>query len=169
MKQRRKLPANPNIGSGNSGSGNGGGGSGSSSSSGRNPTSNNSLFPGLTNSPGDNIKIKSSGAYNISSSLSSGMYGGPLAFTDPNAIQNEAAQAAFLASMLPCEICGRTFLPDRLVVHMRGPCGKGGKGGSGSGSRSSSTSPSLAKASGRSPGKASTSAELRAQRLGGIG
>eukprot|EP00058_Branchiostoma_floridae_P024438 XP_002609928.1 hypothetical protein BRAFLDRAFT_85876 [Branchiostoma floridae] len=32
---------------------------------------------------------------------------------------NEAAWQAAQANLVPCPICGRTFLPDRLVVHQR--------------------------------------------------
>nr|KAG5692698.1 hypothetical protein BaRGS_008561 [Batillaria attramentaria] len=32
---------------------------------------------------------------------------------------NEAAWQASQANLVPCDICGRTFLPDRLVVHQR--------------------------------------------------
>lgn len=32
---------------------------------------------------------------------------------------NEAAWQSSQANLVPCDICGRTFLPDRLVVHQR--------------------------------------------------
>ena len=32
---------------------------------------------------------------------------------------NEAAWKAAQANLVPCPNCGRTFLPDRLVVHQR--------------------------------------------------
>ncbi|VDM29808.1 unnamed protein product [Toxocara canis] len=32
---------------------------------------------------------------------------------------NEAAWAASQAALVPCANCGRTFNPDRLVVHQR--------------------------------------------------
>uniref|UniRef100_A0A8D1LFP9 C2HC/C3H-type domain-containing protein n=1 Tax=Sus scrofa TaxID=9823 RepID=A0A8D1LFP9_PIG len=32
---------------------------------------------------------------------------------------NEAAFQSSQAQLLPCEYCGRTFLPDRLLVHQR--------------------------------------------------
>ncbi|KAM9368034.1 zinc finger protein 475 [Phaethornis superciliosus] len=46
--------------------------------------------------------------------------------------ENEAAYQSAQAQLLPCENCGRTFLPDRLIVHQRS-C----KGGSSSGGKSS--------------------------------
>ncbi|XP_030744844.1 zinc finger protein 474-like [Echinops telfairi] len=40
---------------------------------------------------------------------------------------NEAAFQSAQAQLLPCEVCGRTFLPDRLLVHQRSckPKGEG--------------------------------------------
>ena len=32
---------------------------------------------------------------------------------------NQAAWESSQSQLVPCEICGRTFLPDRLVVHQR--------------------------------------------------
>ncbi|XP_067886013.1 zinc finger protein 475-like isoform X2 [Heterodontus francisci] len=32
---------------------------------------------------------------------------------------NEAAWRSSLDQLVPCDICGRTFLPDRLIVHQR--------------------------------------------------
>ena len=32
---------------------------------------------------------------------------------------NEAAWAAAQANLSPCSICGRTFNPDRLIIHQR--------------------------------------------------
>lgn len=32
---------------------------------------------------------------------------------------NEAAFASVQSQLIPCDICGRTFLPDRLIVHQR--------------------------------------------------
>uniref|UniRef100_V9L5Q3 Zinc finger protein 474-like protein n=1 Tax=Callorhinchus milii TaxID=7868 RepID=V9L5Q3_CALMI len=37
---------------------------------------------------------------------------------DPEAL-NEAAWQSSLAQLIPCDNCGRTFLPDRLIVHQR--------------------------------------------------
>ncbi|CAI9717339.1 Hypothetical predicted protein [Octopus vulgaris] len=34
-------------------------------------------------------------------------------------IRNQAAWESSQAALVPCNICGRTFLPDRLVVHQR--------------------------------------------------
>ncbi|KFV43204.1 Zinc finger protein 474, partial [Tyto alba] len=33
--------------------------------------------------------------------------------------ENEAAYRSAQAQLLPCENCGRTFLPDRLIVHQK--------------------------------------------------
>ena len=41
---------------------------------------------------------------------------------DPSLSQadaNEAAYESYSQSLVPCENCGRTFLPDRLEVHLR--------------------------------------------------
>ncbi|KFZ55946.1 Zinc finger protein 474, partial [Antrostomus carolinensis] len=35
------------------------------------------------------------------------------------AAENEAAYHSAQAQLLPCGNCGRTFLPDRLIVHQR--------------------------------------------------
>ncbi|XP_032532470.1 zinc finger protein 474 [Chiroxiphia lanceolata] len=32
---------------------------------------------------------------------------------------NEAAWSSAQTQLVPCDICGRTFLPDRLIVHQR--------------------------------------------------
>lgn len=39
-------------------------------------------------------------------------------FYDLDAL-NEAAWTSALSQLVPCNICGRTFLPDRLIVHQR--------------------------------------------------
>ncbi|NXH32181.1 ZN474 protein, partial [Myiagra hebetior] len=39
-------------------------------------------------------------------------------FYDLDAL-NEAAWTSAQAQLVPCDICGRTFLPDRLIVHQR--------------------------------------------------
>uniref|UniRef100_A0A8C5X730 C2HC/C3H-type domain-containing protein n=1 Tax=Malurus cyaneus samueli TaxID=2593467 RepID=A0A8C5X730_9PASS len=39
-------------------------------------------------------------------------------FYDLDAL-NEAAWTSSQAQLVPCDICGRTFLPDRLIVHQR--------------------------------------------------
>jgi len=38
---------------------------------------------------------------------------------------NDAAYSSYCDGLVPCEYCGRTFLPDRLEVHYRS-CGKNG-------------------------------------------
>jgi len=37
---------------------------------------------------------------------------------------NEAAWQASQKQLVPCDLCGRTFLPDRLIVHQRSCKGK---------------------------------------------
>ncbi|XP_035292520.1 zinc finger protein 474 [Cricetulus griseus] len=32
---------------------------------------------------------------------------------------NEAAWTSAQSQLVPCDVCGRTFLPDRLIVHQR--------------------------------------------------
>lgn len=39
-------------------------------------------------------------------------------FYDLDAL-NEAAWTSAQSQLVPCNICGRTFLPDRLIVHQR--------------------------------------------------
>ncbi|NXK91351.1 ZN474 protein, partial [Formicarius rufipectus] len=39
-------------------------------------------------------------------------------FYDLDAL-NEAAWTSAQIQLVPCDICGRTFLPDRLIVHQR--------------------------------------------------
>ncbi|KAM4709423.1 zinc finger protein 474-like [Discoglossus pictus] len=56
---------------------------------------------------------------------------------------NEAAWQCSQAQLLPCENCGRTFLPDRLAVHQRG-CKPSGKS---SGSLSSTVNKTLTNSS----------------------
>nr|KAF6367391.1 zinc finger protein 474 [Pipistrellus kuhlii] len=63
---------------------------------------------------------------------------------------NEAAFQSSQAQLLPCEICGRTFLPDRLIVHQRSCKPKGG-GPREPKSNNSSDLPGLKKAAGGVP------------------
>ena len=39
------------------------------------------------------------------------------------AAANEAAYESYCDTLVPCQYCGRTFLPDRLEVHLRS-CGR---------------------------------------------
>uniref|UniRef100_A0A2K5DAY1 Zinc finger protein 475 n=2 Tax=Aotus nancymaae TaxID=37293 RepID=A0A2K5DAY1_AOTNA len=39
-------------------------------------------------------------------------------FYDLDAL-NEAAWTSAQSQLVPCNVCGRTFLPDRLIVHQR--------------------------------------------------
>uniref|UniRef100_A0A0L8I0X5 C2HC/C3H-type domain-containing protein n=1 Tax=Octopus bimaculoides TaxID=37653 RepID=A0A0L8I0X5_OCTBM len=34
-------------------------------------------------------------------------------------LRNQAAWESSQAALVPCDVCGRTFLPDRLAVHQR--------------------------------------------------
>ena len=38
---------------------------------------------------------------------------------DMKAAMNEAAYQSAQSNLVPCMTCGRTFLPDRLMVHQR--------------------------------------------------
>ncbi|XP_005091781.1 zinc finger protein 474 [Aplysia californica] len=60
---------------------------------------------------------------------------------------NEAAWEAAKAQLVPCPNCGRTFAPDRLVVHQRAckPKAGGGGGGGGGGGASATATPAPSK------------------------
>lgn len=68
---------------------------------------------------------------------------------------NEAAFQSSQAQLLPCESCGRTFLPDRLLVHQRSCKPKGG-GPREPNSNNSNDLPGLRKTSGGVPARPRT-------------
>ncbi|XP_054445299.1 zinc finger protein 474-like [Pteronotus mesoamericanus] len=68
---------------------------------------------------------------------------------------NEAAFQSSQAQLLPCESCGRTFLPDRLLVHQRS-CKPKGKGPTAPNPNSSNDLSGLKKASGGIPARPKT-------------
>lgn len=82
---------------------------------------------------------------------------------------NEEQYETFNSQLVPCPNCGRTFLPDRLPVHLRGCKGKA-DGASGSGGASASASsptsrtakPSAATAPSRVTAKSASGSKLRA-------
>ncbi|XP_070598964.1 zinc finger protein 475 [Erythrolamprus reginae] len=59
------------------------------------------------------------------------------------AVQNEAAARSFQTQLHPCPNCGRTFLPDRLLVHQKSCKKKSNPGSSNSGPSSSDKSPMI--------------------------
>ncbi|KAF6128358.1 zinc finger protein 474 [Phyllostomus discolor] len=68
---------------------------------------------------------------------------------------NEAAFQSSQAQLLPCESCGRTFLPDRLLVHQRS-CKPKGEGPRAPNPNSSADLTGLKKASGGIPARPKT-------------
>lgn len=68
---------------------------------------------------------------------------------------NEAAFQSSQAQLLPCEYCGRTFLPDRLLVHQRS-CKPKGEGPGVTNPSSSDDLAGLKKASGGIPSRPRT-------------
>ncbi|XP_047634450.1 zinc finger protein 474-like [Phacochoerus africanus] len=68
---------------------------------------------------------------------------------------NEAAFQSSQAQLLPCEYCGRTFLPDRLLVHQRS-CKQKGEGPMVTNPSSSDDLAGLKKASGGIPSRPRT-------------
>lgn len=68
---------------------------------------------------------------------------------------NEAAFQSSQAQLLPCEFCGRTFLPDRLLVHQRS-CKPKGEGPRAPNPNSSADLTDLKKASGGIPARPKT-------------
>ncbi|XP_066236018.1 zinc finger protein 474-like isoform X1 [Saccopteryx leptura] len=68
---------------------------------------------------------------------------------------NEAAFQSSQAQLLPCDTCGRTFLPDRLLVHQRS-CKPKGKGPGAPNPNSSNDFTSFKKAPGGTPARPRT-------------
>ncbi|KAM8779687.1 zinc finger protein 474-like isoform 2-T2 [Rhynchonycteris naso] len=68
---------------------------------------------------------------------------------------NEAAFQSSQAQLLPCDTCGRTFLPDRLLVHQRS-CKPKGKGPGAPNPNSSNDFTGLKKAPGGTPARPRT-------------
>ncbi|KAL7701199.1 zinc-finger of a C2HC-type/Double zinc ribbon [Lotmaria passim] len=66
--------------------------------------------------------------------------GGPNAAAEQN---NGDSYETFNSQLVPCPNCGRTFLPDRLAVHLRGCKGDGSSSSRSSGKPTSATAPSL--------------------------